>query len=311
MACPLISLVVPVFNEIENLGPFFARVNPVLAKLGDRYRFEFVFTDNHSTDGTFDRLSEIVRTDPRVRAFRLSRNFGYQRSILTGYKHARGDAAIQLDVDLQDPPELLETFLHHWCDGYKVVYGVRRTRQESRLLRGARKLFYRVLAALSEVDLPLDAGDFRLVDRQVLQQLRQIRDARPYLRGIIAESGFTQIGVPYDRQDRAHGRSKFSFPVLVQLALDGVVGHSTVLLRVATFVGVLVCAASILGLIGYGATRLSGAPWPAGFTTTTMLILFGLGMNALFLGIIGEYVGRIYLEVRRRPVTIIERVVGR
>src|SRR5438128_471607 len=134
MACPLISLVVPVFNVIENLGPFFARVNPVLANLGDGYRFEFVFTDNHSTDGTFDRLAEIARTDPRVRAFRLSRNFGYQRSILTGYKHARGDAVIQLDVDLQDPPELLETFLHHWCDGYKVVYGVRRTRQESRLL---------------------------------------------------------------------------------------------------------------------------------------------------------------------------------
>ena len=307
---PLISIVVPVYNEFANLEPFFARLNPLLARLGDRYRFEFVFTDNHSTDGTFDRLADVAKADLRVRAYRFSRNFGYQRSILTGYKQACGDAAIQLDVDLQDPPELLETFLKHWESGYKVVYGIRRSRQETPWLHAIRKLFYRGIAALSDVALPLDAGDFRLLDREVLNQLREIHDARPYLRGIIAESGFAQLGVPYDRAERVHGESKFNFAALVQLALDGVVGHSTALLRLASIVGVFVCAASILGLIGYGATRLAGAAWPAGFTTTTMLILFGLGMNAIFLGIIGEYVGRIYLEVRRRPVTIVERVVG-
>ena len=212
------TISVPVLNEADNIEPLMQRLRAV-ADTHQRYDFEFLFTDNASTDATFERLASEARADSRVRVIRFTRNFGFQMSILTNYLNARGDAAIQIDADLQDPPELFGEFLESWEQGYKVVYGIRRSRPENPLLSGARKLFYRALAKLSAVDLPVDAGDFRLIDRAVIEDLRKVEDEAPYIRGIIAHLGYRQIGIPYDRTERARGKSKFHLLSLIRLAV--------------------------------------------------------------------------------------------
>jgi dolichol-phosphate mannosyltransferase len=308
----LLSIVVPVLNEEGNVERLYDAVTKVLASLADRYDYEFVFTDNHSSDGTFAELEALAGRDPRVRVFRFSRNFGFQRSIFTAYTKARGDAAIQLDCDLQDPPALIVDFVREWENGFKVVYGIRRSRREGWLLGALRRVFYRLIDALSEDDLPHDAGDFRLVDRRVLAELVRTRDHRPYLRGALATMGFDQKGIPYDRQARSHGASKFPLRALLGLAFDGILSHSTVPLRMATYVGLTVSVLTFVSLVGYVVGRvLLGQAWPAGFATTTILILLTLSTNALFLGVIGEYVGRIYHQVRQAPFTIIEAEIDR
>lgn len=307
----LISICVPVYNEEENVRPFYDRVLPVMDALADRYDFEILFTDNHSEDATFDRLVELSNADHRVRVIRFSRNFGFQRSILTNYINCRGDAAIQMDVDLQDPPEILPEFIRLWEEGYRVVYGVRRSRpNESRTLHNLRKLFYRLVDFLSEDQLPHDAGDFRLIDRCVLDQLRKVTDQQPYLRGLIAAMGFRQIGVVYDRSARERGSSKFNLTRLLSLALDGIFHHSIVPLRIATMCGLIMSLFAAGGALYYLIGRLVfPADWPPGIASTTILIMFSIGMNALLLGIIGEYIGRIYKNVKYMPITITEAVV--
>jgi glycosyltransferase involved in cell wall biosynthesis len=305
---PLISICIPVFNEERNIRPVYDTLTSTLAAVSDRYDFEFVFTDNHSTDRTFEALTELAASDPRVRAIRFSRNFGFQRSILTAYKNARGAAAVQIDCDLQDPPSLILDFIKKWESGYHVVYGVRASRRESWWMSSTRKVFYRLIDSLSDDPLPHDAGDFRLIDRCVLDQLLQFDDYQPYLRGAIASLGFEQIGIPYSRSERQYGESKFSVGELIGLALDGILNHSVVPLRIATYLGLLISLLTFLGIVAYGVGRIVfGTDWPPGFATIIMLILGSLSLNALFLGIIGEYLGRIYRQVKRRPLTIVER----
>ncbi len=307
---PLISLIVPVFNEELNIFPFYERVSATLTSLSDRFRFELIFTDNHSTDSTFKRLSEIAKQDSRIRVFRFSKNFGYQRSILTGYMRSRGDAAIQLDVDLQDPPELIRTFLDHWQAGADVVYGVRIQRSEGFFINASRQVFYRLIDSLSEEKLPVDAGDFRLVSRRVIDLLCKYHDSTPYLRGTIATLGFEQIGVPYAREARTLGESKFPFSKLLSLALDGILNHSTVPLRLATYFGLGTSLLTILLMVSYAFVRVVlHAAWPAGFTTLAALILLSISINAMLLGIIGEYLGRMYRQVRQTPVSIVEAAI--
>ncbi len=306
----LISIVVPVYNEQGNIDRLHEAVTAILKQVADRYDYEFVFTDNHSSDDTFFELARLAERDPKVRAFRFSRNFGFQRSILTAYRKARGDAAIQLDCDLQDPPELLLDFIREWEAGFKVVYGVRRSRKEGFLITLARKMFYRIIDLLSEDELPYDAGDFRLVDRVALDQLLLQDDYKPYIRGALATMGFDQKGIPYDRSARTLGESKFKLRDLFALAIDGILSHSTVPLRAATYTGLLVSALTFLALVGYVVgSVLFRKDWPAGFATLVLLILLSLSLNALFLGIIGEYLGRIYHQVRHRPLTIVERAI--
>lgn len=303
----LISICVPVYNEESNVGPLYDRISGIMARLADRYDFELLFTDNHSEDGTFERLSDLALRDTRIRVLRFSRNFGFQRSILTNYRSARGDAAIQIDADLQDPPELVVEFLRLWEQGYKVVYGVRRSRpEESRLMHGARKAFYRLVDYLSEDELPHDAGDFRLVDRCILNELRTIHDQQPYLRGMIAAMGYKQIGVPYDRAARERGQSKFNLVRLTGLALDGILHHSVIPLRIATMFGAVMSVLALLGALYYLIARIFREDWPTGLASSSILILFSIGMNALLLGIIGEYIGRIYKNGKLVPFTIIE-----
>lgn len=307
----LISFLVPVYNEEDNVGPLHESVTRLMAGL-PRYDFELVFTDNHSTDRTPQLLRELAKKDSRVRVIRFSRNFGYQKSIHTGYVNAAGDAAIQLDCDMQDPPELIPEFLRLWEEGHHVVYGVRRSRQEAWWINALRAIFYRLIDALSEDALPHDAGDFRLVDRRVIEELKKIEDSQPYLRGTLATLGFNQIGVPYDRLERKRGRSKFSFGQLIGLAFDGILNHSTMPLRVATYIGLFVSLLTFAGLVFCLAMKvLFGQNWPAGFATTTVLILLSLSLNAIFLGVIGEYIGRMYQHIKRRPLTIVEEELNR
>jgi dolichol-phosphate mannosyltransferase len=212
---------------------------------------------------------------------------------------------------LQDPPDLIPEFVRRWEEGYQVVYGVRISRKEGFWLTALRRIFYRLVDFISEDSLPHDAGDFRLLDRCVLNELRKFRDYQPYLRGTIATLGFNQIGLPYRRAERIRGTSKFSFRQLVGLAVDGILSHSIVPLRIATYLGLLVSTLTFLMVVFYVAGKLLfGKNWPPGFATLTIMVLGSLSLNALFLGIIGEYLGRIYQQVRGRPLTIVEQEIN-
>lgn len=308
---PLISIVTPVYNEEDNLHDYYARMTKVLDSLSSEYDFEIVMTDNRSTDRSFAMIRELAHVDPRVRGFRFSRNYGYQRSIFTGYKFARGDAAMEFDCDLQDPPELLPLFLQKWKEGNEVVYGVRTKRAEGFMLNTARKIFYRLLRRLSHIDLPVDAGDFLLIDRKVLDQLASIYDPHIYIRGSIFEMGFRRIGIPYQREPRKKGQSKFPIRRLIELAIDGIVSQSTVPLRIAAWFGVAIAFSTLLVSLGYIVAKIFfRVDMPSGFTTTVVLILFSISVNAIFLGVIGEYLARMYAFLRARPITIIDERVG-
>ncbi len=304
---PLISILIPVFNEEESLPKLYARLTDVCDGLSDRYAFEFIFTDNHSTDETFQILDKLSQKDARIIVYRFSKNFGFQRSILTAYLKANGVAAIQIDCDLQDPPELFVEFLDQFEKGHDVVYGVRESRQEHFVLNALRRFFYWLINVLSEDHLPRNAGDFRLVSRRVIDALAEIDDYHPYLRGAIASLGFKQIGISYDREIRANGESKFSMRQLISLALDGILYHSVLPLRIATLTAFIMSLLTFLGILFYFVgTLLFGHQWPQGFATTTLLLLLSITLNALFLGVIGEYLGRIYQQVKKRPLTVIE-----
>jgi polyisoprenyl-phosphate glycosyltransferase len=307
----LITILIPVYNEEENVKIAYETVTPIMEDIQDRYDYELLFTDNHSTDKTFEILQSLSKTDEHIRVLRFSKNFGYQCSILTGYSHACGDAVIQIDCDLQDPPGLIPKLIKNWEEGYQVVYGVRNKREgESFLKIVTAKIFYRLLDLLSEDYLPKDSGDFRLVDRKVVDALKEMDDLQPYVRGSIASIGFEQIGILYDRNPRIKGESKFKLKELLGIAIDGIVNHSIIPLRIATFIGLFVSAITFFMAGYYFFRKIFGADWPEGFAATTILLLFSLSINTLFLGVIGEYVGRIYKQVKRKPVTIIEETIN-
>ena len=306
----LLSIIVPVYNEEANIEPLYEAVNQALQPIVDQYRWEFVFTDNCSTDQTYERLQRLAARDTRVRVYRFTRNFGFQRSILTGYRLAQGEAAIQIDCDLQDPPDLILEFVKLWEQGFKVVYGVRRSRPDPIMLILARRLFYRIIARISQNELPVDAGDFRLVDRCVLDLLHSYSDENPYLRGYIASLGYRQVGISYDRAKRERGKTSFSLRSLINLAVDGVVSNSILPLRLASFIGIFLSILSVFAIIVYLILWLAyEQSWPAGFATLAFLVLSSLAVNSIFLGIIGEYLARVYNQVKPQPLTIVERFV--
>lgn len=307
----LISIIVPVFNEEENIASAYGAICDVFKRLADRYDLEIIFTDNHSIDRSFDLIRSLAERDPRVRGVRFVRNFGFHRSVLTGYRLAAGEAAVQIDCDLQDPPELLPEFLKLWESGHDLVVGVRRTREDGQAYQWARRLFYRLLTRLSDDHVIVDSGDFRLLDRTILDQLRVIDDKAPFVRGLTSLLATNQIDVPYDRKRREAGESKFPLRKLTSLAIEGVLAHSTVPLRIASYTGLAIAVITFLLSIAYVLGRtVFGIPMPAGFATTTVLLLLGISLNAIFLGIIGEYVGRIYNQIRVRPMTVIETSVN-
>jgi dolichol-phosphate mannosyltransferase len=304
---PLISVAIPVLNEEGNIRALYVRLCALAEQMKDRCELEFVFTDNHSDDCTWSMLSEIASSDPRVRAIRFSRNFGFQNSILANYLHTRGDAVMQIDADLQDPPELLQQFFDLWRQGYKVVYGIRRKRPEGVLLRLFRKCGYWFIDKISEHPIPQDVGDFRLIDRAVVHALTKTNSVTPYLRGMIAGMGFNQTGIVYDRDARTSGDSKFNLSRLLRLGLTAVFNHSTVPLRLATYIGGGILFLSAAAAVYYVGLRWADPTLPRGFTSIQLLLLFGIGLNAFLLGIIGEYILRIYRTLRADPIAIVEQ----
>ena len=307
----LISIVVPVCNEEANIRPLYTAVKAELNKLNEQYDYEFIFTDNQSTDSTFMRLSALAKEDPRVRVIRFSKNFGHQKSLLTGCCFAKGDCAILIGCDLEDPPVLIHEFMRKWEEGTDVVYGVRKSSDESRIIQFSRQFFYRLINYLSEDNLPLDASDFRLIDRKILSYLRKLRDANPYVRGTISKLGFRQVGIPYHRGKRLYGKSKFDLAKMMSLAIDGILNHSIVPLRLSTFIGLTISSMLIIYLSSlFFIKAFLRQQWPSGFATTSVLILVGISLNAIFLGVIGEYLGRIYLQMKFEPTVVIDEMIN-
>lgn len=303
---PLITIAIPVLNEADNLDALYERLCRLDETMVGRCIFEFVFSDNHSSDLTWTKLSQLASKDSRVRAIRFSKNVGFERSLLANYMHARGDAVMQIDADLQDPPELLVEFFDLWRSGYRVVYGIRRVRAEGAVINLFRRLGYWTIDKLSEHPIPRDAGDFRLMDRAVLDALTRMSVPTPYLRGMIAGLGFEQIGVPYKRDPRTLGKSKFNLVRITQFGLAGVINHSVVPLRLASFVGAAALAISIIGGLYFAIAKIVQPDYPRGFASVYVLLLFGIGLHAFLLGIVGEYLLRAYRILRGEPLAIIE-----
>jgi dolichol-phosphate mannosyltransferase len=305
---PLISVIVPFFNEEASLPSIVAEVRILEKKLNDRFAFEILLMDNHSSDNSREIARNLCAQFSNIRYFRHSRNFGFQANILAGFRNAKGDAAVQLDADGEDDPALIETFLEKWQEGYKVVYGVRKSRRESWVLSLQRKLFYRILNYASEIPLPVDAGDFRLIDRQVLEFLRAANERNIYLRGLIAYAGFDQIGIDYERRARQRGESKFSWFSYISLAIDGLTGFSKRPLFLITYFGAILFAVSLLLSSYYLALFVFSSVPVKGFTTLVLFQLFFAGVILMSVGITALYVGRIFDEVKARPPYIFEEV---
>jgi glycosyltransferase involved in cell wall biosynthesis len=304
---PLISISIPVLNEAANLDALYDRLCRLADRMANQCELEFVFSDNHSDDSSWEKLSDLAAKDSRVRVIRFSKNIGFQRSILANYLHTRGDAVMQIDADLQDPPEMLETFFNHWKKGYQVVYGIRCKRKENSFINLFRRIGYWFIDIISEHPTPRDAGDFRLIDRKVINALIQIKTPHPYLRGMIAGLGFNQVGIPYDRNARIAGESKFNMTRLIRLGLTAVFNHSTIPLRLATLAGVIMLGVCALGTLFYFFLRILHPSLPQGLASIHILVLFGIGLQSLLMGIIGEYLLRIYLILRSEPIGIIEQ----
>jgi len=305
---PVISVVVPMLNEAENLAALYARLTAVLSSL--QLPYEVITVDDGSTDGTYEGLCSLHAQDPRLKCIRLARNFGHQAALTAALAHAAGQAVIVMDADLQDPPEVIPELLDRWHEGYDVVYAIRRHRKEPLAKRLAYALFYRLLHRVAAVEVPLDAGDFCLMDRRVVEQLNALPERNRFVRGLRTWVGFRQTGVEYERQARQGGRSQYSFWKLVRLAVDGLVSFSYVPLRVASTLGFVVSLGSLLAGLYYLALRLAGHREPAGFAGIIISVLFLGGMQLVTIGIMGEYVGRIFDEVKHRPIYIVSEKEG-
>jgi dolichol-phosphate mannosyltransferase len=300
----LLSVVAPALNEAEGIETFYERVT---AALGD-LPFELVIVDDGSTDSTPEILTRLAEADGRVRVVELSRSFGYQSAMSAGLDHASGDVVVTIDSDLQDPPELIGALLGRWREGADVVYAVRRTREgESRLKLRTARWFSTIFARLAELEVPADAGDFRLLDRSAVDALLGMRERRRFLRGMTVWVGFTQSSVLYDREPRAAGETRYRWRTLLRISFDAITSFSSVPLQVATFIGFVISVIAFLGLPYVVIGRLTGVYDVQGLSTLLFAVLFLGGIQLIFLGVIGEYIARIYDEVKGRPLYVVRR----
>jgi dolichol-phosphate mannosyltransferase len=306
---PVLSIVIPVYEEEVNLPALHERLTAVMAEVEVAY--EIILVDDGSRDRSVEIMHSLAANDPQVVVVELSRNFGHQVAISAGLDYARGDGVIIMDADLQDPPEVLPQFIAKWREGHDVVYAIRERRKEGRLKRSLYALFYRMLQRIANIHIPLDAGDFCIMDRQVVEILNGMPERNRFVRGIRSWVGLDQVGLAYERQARYAGQAKYSYKRLVYLALDGLVSFSFVPLRMITILGFIVSLVSIILAAIYFVQRLTVGPNPLGFTTTIVAVLFLSGMQLITLGVIGEYIGRIFEEVKRRPLYVVRRVMGK
>lgn len=305
-----LSVAIPVHDEEGVLPELLLRLRKVLEALPGGPH-EIVFVDDGSTDGTFEMLREAAREDSRIIAISLSRNFGHQAAISAALDHASGDAVAIMDGDLQDVPEVIPQFVEKFGEGFDVVYAQRVRRKEPLLLRICYFVFYRMMARLSDIRLPLDSGDFGLMSRRVVDHVRRMPEHHRYLRGMRSWVGFRQIGVPVERAERHSGKSKYSMMRLMKLAADGIFAFSIVPIRAAAAVGATVMSLSFLYVCYAVYAKMFLRQSPQGFTALLVAVTFLSGIMLFFLGIIGEYVGRIYEETKARPQYIVGRIVGK
>jgi polyisoprenyl-phosphate glycosyltransferase len=307
---PAVSVVIPLFNEEDVVETTVRTVFNVLSGLSVPDQHEVLCVNDGSRDATLRKLLILREEFPRLGVIGLSRNFGHQAAVTAGMDYARGDAVFVIDGDLQDDPTVLSKFIEEYRGGADVVYAQRIQRKESFLMRAAYALHYRLLSTMSSVDIPIDAGDFALVSREVADVMSSLPERQRYLRGLRAWVGFKQVGIPVERSDRAGGASKYSLGDLVGLALDGILAFSVVPLRIATALGLF----GLLGGLVFGAyalvVRIGTGAAPQGFTALALLQIGFGGTVLLMLGVLGEYVGRIYEEVKARPIYVVERTFG-
>lgn len=303
----LISIIVPVFNEIEVIDAFYGRMKKVVDSI-DFIQYELIFVDDGSKDGSYKKLTDIAESDHNVKIIKFSRNFGHQIAITAGIDISKGDAVVVIDSDLQDPPEVIKEFIKKWKEGYDVVYGVRKKRKgESRLKLATAAIFYRLLKTLIKIDIPLDTGDFRLMSRRVVEKFINLREKDRFVRGLISWIGFNQTGVYYERDERYAGETKYPYSKMIKFALDGITSFSSVPLRLATWLGYITSFLAFLYLSSVFIQKVLGYT-VQGWATIMVGMLFLGGVQLICLGIIGEYIGRIFNETKQRPMYVVEEV---
>lgn len=304
MTKPTFTIIAPIYNELENIPELYPRMREVLDRTGEPW--EMILVDDGSTDGSTALIRKLAEKDARVRPVIFARNFGHQIAVTAGVDYARGDAVIIIDSDLQDPPEVILQLIDKWREGYEVVYAVREERQgESWFKTTTASLFYRMIYRITDVDIPMDAGDFRLMDRKVVEVMKQMREKHRFLRGMSAWVGFKQVGVSYKRQPRFAGETKYPLNKMIKLALNAVTSFSYFPLQVATYMGFIAAGLSVLAIPVIIVLRLTTGTALFGQATTLIIVLFLGGLQLISLGVIGEYIGRIYDEAKGRPLYIV------
>ncbi|BDA40226.1 glycosyltransferase family 2 protein [Candidatus Atelocyanobacterium thalassae] len=305
----LISIVIPCYNEQEVIQEAHNQLVTVLSNFNPE--FELVYVDDGSQDKTAEILRELQYDNEQVKVIFLSRNFGHQMAVTAGLDHTSGDAVVLIDADLQDPPEIIKDMLSYWFQGYDVVYGVRTDRQgETAFKLWSAKVFYRVMNRMSDVTIPIDTGDFRLIDRRVVEVLKMMPERDRFLRGMVSWVGFRQIAIPYQRSPRLAGVSKYPLFKMIRFAADGILSFSLVPLRLATWAGLFTVTLSVIGIFYALFVRLFTLSWVPGWTLSFIAILFVGGTQLVFLGVIGEYIGRIYREDKHRPLYLVREKLG-
>jgi glycosyltransferase involved in cell wall biosynthesis len=309
---PVLSIVVPLYNEEGNVAPLVERIVAIAGRLEGAPSYEIVLVNDGSTDRTLERIREEVARREHIVLVNLSRNFGHQLAASAGMDIAAGDAVILMDGDLQDPPELIAEFVTKWREGYDVVYAVRRTRKgESPFKLFTARLFYRIIKRLTKVSIPVDTGDFRLMSRRVVEALNRSPERHRFLRGMVSWVGYNQIGIEYDRDERHSGITKYPLPKMLRFAIDGITSFSDVPLRFASYLGFISSAVAFLYaliVIGYKLFSLNPPGYTPGWASTIVAVLFLGGVQLISLGILGEYIGRIYDEVKGRPLYLISDI---
>jgi dolichol-phosphate mannosyltransferase len=308
----LISYVLPVYNEQEGLEEFYTKLEKTLQTVSENYNFEFVFINDGSGDNSFNILQGLFEKDSRVKVINFSKNFGHQMAITAGLDMAEGEAVIIMDTDLQDPPEASLKLVEKWQEGFDVVYAQREQRSDGALKKLTAYIFYRTLDILSEVKIPKDTGDFRLLDRKVVLEMRKFRETNRFMRGLTSYVGFKQTAVLFNRDKRFAGETHYTFTKMFKLAFDGITSFSTVPLKLITQFGFYVSIISFIGIIYALVVRIFYPEMTVQGTTFAVIsVLFMGGVQMVMLGILGEYVGRIYQEVQQRPLYIVSSVLSK